>query len=79
MNSIQRRIQPLNHQIGFNVNTIQRQIKLLNPQMGLNINSIQRQIQPLNSQIGFNINSQIQILTHIWDSTSIPFKDRFYH
>ena len=31
MNSIQRLIQPLNAQIGFNVKSIQRQIQPLNP------------------------------------------------
>ena len=33
-------IQPLNPQIGFNVNSIQRQIQPLNPQIGFNVNSI---------------------------------------
>ena len=57
MNAIQRQIQQLNRQMGFNVNSIQRQIQPLNPQMGFNVNSIQTQIQPLNTQIGFNENS----------------------
>ena len=38
-------IQPLNPQIGFNVNSIQTQIQPLNLQIGLSVNSIQRQIQ----------------------------------
>ena len=38
-------IQPLNPQIGFNVNFIHRPI---NPQVGFNVNSFQRRIQPLN-------------------------------
>ena len=60
-----KQIQPLNTQIGFNVNSIQRQIQLLNPRKGIKVNSIQIQIQPLNTQIGFNVNSiqsQIQPL-----------------
>ena len=32
VNSIQRQIQPLNPEIGFNVNSILRQIQPLNPQ-----------------------------------------------
>ena len=46
--AIKRQIQPLNPQIGFNVNSIQTQIQPLNPQIGFNVNVIQRQIQPLN-------------------------------
>ena len=55
MNSIQRQIQPLNHQIGYNVNSIQRQIQPLNPQ---------RQIQPLNTQIGLPFKDRLNHLTH---------------
>ena len=46
-----QRIQPLNPQVGFNVNSFQREIQPLNPQIGFNVNSIQRQIRPLNPQI----------------------------
>ena len=46
--SIQRQIQVLNPEIGFNVNSIQRRIQPLNPQIGFNVYSIQRPIQPLN-------------------------------
>ena len=56
VNSIERRIQPLNQQIRFHVYSIQRQIQPLNPQKGFNVNSIQRLIQQLNPQIGLNIN-----------------------
>ena len=42
MNSIQRQIQPLSLQMGFNVNSIQRQIQPLNPQIGFNVNTIHR-------------------------------------
>ena len=45
MNSIQRQIQPLNPQIGFNANSI---LEPLNPELGFNINYNQRQIQTLN-------------------------------
>ena len=48
VHSIQRRIQPLNPQIVFNVNAIQRRIQ---PQIVYKSNSIQRQIQP---KIGFS-------------------------
>ena len=41
MNSIQRQIQLLNPQIGFNINSIRRQIQPLNSQIGFNSNSIQ--------------------------------------
>ena len=70
MNSIQRQIQPLNPQIGFNVNSIQRQIQPLNPQIGFNVNSIQRQIQlkPSN-RIPFQMAIQHQF----------KVKDRFNH
>ena len=61
---MQSRIQPLNPDIGFNVNSIQRQIQPLNPQIGFNVNSIQRRIQPLN---------------HKQDSKSILFKNGFNH
>ena len=64
MNSIHRQNQPLNPQIGFNVNSIQSQIQQLNPQMRFNVNSIQKK---------FNFQD------HKWDSTSIPIKDRFNH
>ena len=37
---IQRQIQPLNAQIGFNTYSIQRQIQPLNLQIGFNVNSI---------------------------------------
>ena len=69
MNSIQRQIQPLNPQKGFNVNSmikptnrIQRHFRsitdsTLNPEIEFNVNSIQRQIQLLNPQMGFYINS----------------------
>ena len=65
--SIERQIQPLNPQIGFNVNSIQRRTQPLHPQLGFNVNFILRQIQPLNPQ-RFNVNSM-----------SIPFKERFNH
>ena len=42
-----RWIQPLNPQIGFNVNSILRRIQPLNSQIGFNVNCIQRQIQHL--------------------------------
>ena len=44
MNSIQRLIQHLKPQIGFNVNSNQRRIQQLKTQIGLNVNidSIQR-------------------------------------
>ena len=48
MHSIQRQIQQLNPEIGFNLNSIQRQIQPLNHQIRFNVNSIQRQIQPIN-------------------------------
>ena len=38
---VQRQIQTLNPQIGFNVSSIQKQIQLLNAQMGFNVNSNQ--------------------------------------
>ena len=41
VNSIQRQIQPLKHQTGFN---FQRQIQPLNPEIVCNVNYIQRQI-----------------------------------
>ena len=50
MNSIQKKIQPLKHHKGFNVNFLQRQIQPLNPHIGFNVNSIKRKIQPLNPQ-----------------------------
>ena len=66
MNSIQRQIQPLNRQTGFNVNSIQRQIQPLNPQGRFNVNSIQRYIQPINPQMGFNVYyNQRQIVDEI--------------
>ena len=58
MNYVQRMIQPLNPQIGFNVNSIQRQIQPLNSETGFIVHSIERQIKPLNPQISeLNINS----------------------
>ena len=66
--SNQRQIQPLNPQIGFNVNSFQRQIHPFNvqPLNEIGFNVIERfKIQPLNPQIGFNVNSiqrQIQPL-----------------
>ena len=50
---IQRRIQPLNPKIGFNISCILGRIQTLNPQTGFNVNSIHRRIQPLNAQIGY--------------------------
>ena len=81
MNSIQRLIQPLNLQIGFNVNSIQRQIQPLNHQIGFNVNFIQRNIQQLNCEIGFNVNSiqRIQPLNRQYDLMWIPFNDKFNH
>ena len=37
MNFVQKKIQPLNPQIGFNLNYIQRQIQTLNPQIRFNV------------------------------------------
>ena len=51
MNYVQRKIQPLNPQIGFNVNSIQRQFQPLNSETGFIVHSIDREIQPLNPQI----------------------------
>ena len=59
MNNIQRKIQPLNPQIGFNVNSIQRQIQPLNSEKGFIVHSIERQIQSLNPQI-----SELKVNSH---------------
>ena len=40
INTIKKRIQPLNPQIGINVTSIQSQIQQLNPQIGFKVYSI---------------------------------------
>ena len=44
-------IQPLNPQIGFNVNFIQTEFQPLILQIGPNVNSILSQFKPLNPEI----------------------------